>query len=124
MQAMKRMAEHLTAEGRLVLDGLYRPSEKASLVPPREIVRDGETAFTVDESWEPAGESALWNATYRYTMGTTITEVTSLLRSWTREEIARLPECGLQVESLWGDFDESPFTHAAPRVLIVAKRFD
>jgi hypothetical protein len=118
---MNECAEQcVDAEGRLVLEGLYRPSDQATLVPPREIARDGVTLFTVDESWEPAGQSALWNATYRYTMGSRVTEVASVLRSWTREEIGRLPECGLHVEALWGDFDERPFSPASPRVVIVA----
>jgi SAM-dependent methyltransferase len=119
MKVLKRIADYLTAEGRLVLEGLYRPPGKGTLVPPREIVRDGETLFTVDESWEPAGESALWNVTYRYGVGSKITEAASVLRSWTREEICSLPESGLHVEALWGDFDESPFSQASPRVVIV-----
>ena len=122
MTVMESIAHHLAPEGRLVLEGLYRAPGKAPLVPSRDIVRDGETLFTVDESWEPAGESALWKATYRYRTESAITEVASVLRSWTPEEVGRLPECGLQVEALWGDFDERPFSSAAPRIVIVAKR--
>lgn len=122
MTVMKSIADHLAPKGRLVLEGLYREPGKTPLVPSREIVRNGETLFTVDESWEPAGESALWKATYRYRTDSAITEVTSVLRSWTPEEVDRLPECGLQVEALWGDFDERPFSPTAPRMVIVAKR--
>ena len=122
MTVMKSIADQLAPEGRLVLEGLYRAPGKTTLVPSRDVVRDGETLFTVDESWEPAGESALWKATYRYRTESAITEVTSVLRSWTLEEVGRLPECGLQVEALWGDFDERPFSPAAPRMVIVAKR--
>jgi SAM-dependent methyltransferase len=122
MTVMKSIAHHLAPEGRLVLEGLYRAPGKAPLVPARDVVRDGETLFTVDESWEPACQSALWKATYRYRKESAITEVASVLRSWTSEEVARLPECGLEVEALWGDFDERPFSPAAPRMVIVAKR--
>jgi SAM-dependent methyltransferase len=122
MTVMESIAHHLAPEGRLVLEGLYRAPGKSPLVPSRDIVRDGETLFTVEESWEPAGESALWKATYRYRTESAITEVASVLRSWTPEEVARLPACGLQVEALWGDFDERPFSSSAPRIVIVAKR--
>lgn len=122
LTVMKRIADHLAPEGRLVLEGLYRPEGKASVVPTREIVRDGQKRVTVDESWEPAGESSLWKSTYRYRMGAQTTEVTSVLRSWTPEEVGRLSESGLQVEALWGDFDERPFSPTAPRIVIVARR--
>ena len=122
MTVMESIARHLAPEGRLVLEGLYRAPGKAPLVPARDIVRDGETLFTVEESWEPAGESALWKATYRYRKGSVVTKVASLLRSWTPEEVSRLPECGLEVESLWDDFDERPFSPAAPRMVIVATK--
>ena len=122
MKVLESIARHLAPEGRLVLEGLYRAPGKTPRVPARDIVRDGETLFTVDESWEPAGESALWKATYRYRTGSAVTEVTSLLRSWTSEEVGRLPESGLEVESLWGDFDERPFSPTSPRMVIVAKK--
>ncbi|HEX3069860.1 MAG TPA: class I SAM-dependent methyltransferase [Thermoanaerobaculia bacterium] len=114
------IADHLAAGGRLVLEGLYRAPGRTVLVPPREIVNDGELLFTVEESWEPAGANALWNARYRFTTGSVTTEVATTLRSWTSEEIRRLPESGLQVEQLWGDFDERPFTAMSPGVVIVA----
>jgi SAM-dependent methyltransferase len=116
------IAEHLATGGRVVIEGLYRVPGKAVLVPPRQIVHDGELLFTVEETWEPAGANALWNATYRYITGSETTEVATTLRSWTSEEIRHLPESGLQVEALWGDFDERPFTDTAPRIVIVAGR--
>jgi len=121
MKVMERIADHLEPGGRLVLEGLYRPPQKASPLPPRAIFRDGELLFRVAESWRPGPESALWNVTYRYEMGSSITEVTTVLRSWSLEEIRHLPECGLQVESLWGDFDERPFSRDSARMVIVAK---
>ena len=122
MKVMERIADHLAPDGRVVLEGLYRPPEKPPLVPPRDIFGAGEKLVAVDECWEPAGENALWNVTYRYKKGSEITEVATVLRSWTPEEVRRLPEAGLQVEELWGDFDERPFSHTAPRIVIVAKR--
>jgi SAM-dependent methyltransferase len=120
-KVMKKIAAHLAPEGRLVLEGLYRSPEGASVLPSRAVVREGDLLFSVAESWTPAPDSPLWNVTYRYEKGSNITEVTTVLRSWMPEEIRRLPESGLQVESVWGDFDERPFTYDSARVVIVAK---
>ena len=121
-KVLERIADHLAPEGRVVLEGLYRPPEQAPVLPSRAVVRDGELLFRVSEFWTPAPESPLWNVTYRYERGSTMTEVTTMLRSWMPEEIGRLPESGLQVESVWGDFDERPFTPDSARMVIVAKR--
>jgi hypothetical protein len=67
--AMRLIAEHLTPEGRLLIEGLYRPRRKPLLVPMRERRRAGETTFTVEEMWRPAAEGSIWNATYRYRQG-------------------------------------------------------
>jgi SAM-dependent methyltransferase len=100
--------EHLAADGRVVLEGLYRPRREATVVRARH----------VEEQWEPVGSELLWRATFRYDDA----QATSILRSWTREEINRLRLAGLEIESLWGDFDERPFETASPRMLIVARR--
>jgi len=122
IEVMKRIADHLAPEGRVVLEGLYRPAEEPLFVPPRNVLRDGEVTFTVDERWEPTGENAIWDATYRYGNGSEITKVTSRLRSWTREEVEHLPDAGLDVEALRGDFDERPFSDRSPRIVIVARK--
>jgi SAM-dependent methyltransferase len=121
-EVMQLIAEHLTADGRVVLEGLYRPLGKESLVPVRDIHRLGEKPFAVEESWKPTGQDPIWSATYRYIDGPLITEATSLLRSWTLEEVRLLSRAGLQVEDLWGDFDERPFCGTSARLLVVAKR--
>lgn len=124
MRVLERIAGHLEPEGRVVLEGLYRPPERGSLLPPRAILRDGELLFSVSESWEAAGDGGLWKVAYRYEMESALTEVTTVVRSWSPEEIRLLPECGLQVEALWGDFDERPFARDAARMVIVAKRLE
>lgn len=118
---MKRIAEHLTPDGRVVLEGLYRPSgkESASAVPVQPL---GRKPFVAEQSWEPIGSEPLWSATYRYIEGSSVTEATSLLRSWTQEEAGLLTRAGLQVQHLWGDFDESPFCETSPRLLVVAQK--
>src|SRR6266567_3191598 len=111
MQVLQRIADHLAPNGRVVLEGLYRAAGTPPHVPPRDVFQQ----FRVGESWKPAGEGPLWNVTYRYEKGAEVTEVATTLRSWTAEEARRLPDAGLEVEALWGDFDERPFSDDAPR---------
>ena len=68
------------------------------------------------------GPEPLWSATYRYIDGPLVTEATSLQRSWTPEDVALLANAGLQVQHLWGDFDERPFRETAARLLVVAQK--
>ncbi len=121
-KVLKRIAEHLTAGGRVILEGLHRPPGIESLVPAREIHRPGETPLVIEESWKPVGQDPVWRATYRFIDGASITEATSLLRSWTLEEVELLSSAGLQVEDLWGDFEERPFCDTSARLIIVATK--
>ncbi len=109
-KVMRLIADHLIQGGRVVIEGLYRWR------PSRAIHRG------VEEWWQPAGEDSIWNATYRYTEGSSTVEVKSTLRSWTRSEADRLQEFGFHVEHIWGDFNEDPFDERSPRIVIVAKR--
>jgi SAM-dependent methyltransferase len=122
MQVMQLIADHLTAGGRVVLEGLYRPLRKESLIPARDIRRDGQKLFAVEESWKPADDDSMWKATYRYIDGSSVTEATSVLRSWTLDEVDCLQSAGLHIENLWGGFDGRPFCATSARILIVAKR--
>jgi SAM-dependent methyltransferase len=99
-KVMRLIAGHLAPDGRVVLEGLYRH----------------ETRHTASESWTPTDVPFVWRARYCYKT----VEVTSVLRSWSREEVAHL--AGLQVESVWGDFKESPFREDSERMIVVAKR--
>jgi hypothetical protein len=77
--------------------------------------------LTVEETWRREGEEPIWNVVYRYRRGSSIHEVAATVRSWTRAEVDALAQAGLQVESLWGDFDESPFRDSSNRIVFVAK---
>jgi SAM-dependent methyltransferase len=112
-RVIESIREHLAADGRFVLEGLYRPRREATVVGPRRV-----SGFTVEERWEPVGPQSLWRVMVRYDE----THATSLVRSWTREEIDRVRIAGLEIEALWGDFDERPFKEDSPRMLIVARR--
>lgn len=122
VKVSKLIAEHLTADGRVVLEGLYRPPGIESQVSARDIDRPGEKPFVVEESWQSIGPDSVWRATYRFIDGALITEATSLLRSWTLEELGLLPSAGLEVEALWGDFDDRPFCDSSRRLLIAARK--
>jgi SAM-dependent methyltransferase len=121
-EVLRLIAEHLQPGGRVVLEGLHRPPGAAASVPPREVrTGDGES-FTVEERWEPTAEEPVWQATYRYRQGASLTEAAARLRSWTLGDVERLRQSGLEIETLWGDFDERPFDPASPRMIIVAAR--
>jgi SAM-dependent methyltransferase len=107
-RVIESIGDHLAADGRVVLEGLYRPRREATVV----------RAPHVEEQWEPVGPESLWRVTYHYDD----TRATSILRSWTREEIDRLRLAGLEIEALWGDFDERPFESASARMVMVARR--
>jgi len=97
-RVMQLIADHLTPDGRVVIEGLYRSAGSAS----------------ANETWSAAGEPSVWNARYRFADGI---EVATVMRSWSLSEVV-----GLRVEHVWGDFDERPFSSDSERMIIVAKR--
>jgi SAM-dependent methyltransferase len=119
---VRSIADHLMPGGRLVLEGLVRPSRERLVVPARDVFRDGQKLFAVEELWEPSGDHSIWTATYRYKEESATTEVTAVLRSWTLADVDRLGNAGLLVETLWGDFNGRPFCNTSERMLIVARR--
>jgi SAM-dependent methyltransferase len=120
-RVMELIADHLNPQGRVVFEGLYRPAGKPSLVSARHVRRNGEQPFEVEEWWTPAGGDSTWKATSRIREGSSIVEIASVQRSWTLRDIQRL-ESALQIEHLWGDFDERPFSESAARMVIVATK--
>jgi hypothetical protein len=115
-RVMSLIAGHLTHQGRVVYEGLYRRPGA-----PRMTARRMGT-LTVEELWTPTAEASVWTAEYRYGQGTSFVEIRSVMRSWSLAELDLLAEAGLVIENVWGDFDESPFSEASPRIIIVAKR--
>jgi SAM-dependent methyltransferase len=112
VSVLRLIADHLTPDGRLVIEGLYRQKPGAS--------RDRRGTLVIDESWSATGDPSVWIARYRYTKGSSIVDVGSTMRSWSMEEVRHL--AGLRVTNVWGDFDQSSFTDASKRMIIVAKR--
>jgi SAM-dependent methyltransferase len=107
---LRLIADHLTRDGRVLIEGLYRHGSGQSEHQHGEL--------NVEESWTATADPSIWNAAYRYKKGASTVDATSVMRSWSLEEVAHLP---LRVESIWSDFDESPFSDDARRIIIVAK---
>lgn len=122
MRVMRLIAEHLTPDGHVVLEGLYRRAGEPVCVLAREILSDEGGPFTVEESWEATEDASIWRSSYRYTRSTSIIEASSIVRSWSRAEVDHLEEAALRVECVWGDFDEKPFSDSSKRIIVVAGR--
>lgn len=110
-RTVRLIADHLTPNGRVVIEGLYRHA------PGQSQHRRGN--LIVEESWAATDDPSIWNASYRYRQGTSTVDAASVMRSWSLEEVAHLP---LSVENVWGDFEESLFSQASGRMIVVAKR--
>jgi len=106
-RVLRLIRDHLTPDGRVVIEGLYRREGGVS--------QHQHGDLTVEESWTSTGDPSVWNARYRYTKGLATVSAESTLRSWSLEEVG-------QVEDLWGDFDFRPFSEDSPRMIIVARR--
>jgi len=113
-RALRLIADHLTADGRVVIEGLYRREPGSS--------QQRRGALLIDESWETTADPSVWNAHYRYEKNGSAVEASSVLRSWSPADLELLATCGLQIESTWGDFDERPFSDRSKRMIIVAVR--
>jgi SAM-dependent methyltransferase len=112
-RALRLIADHLTPDGRVVIEGLYRREPCRS--------RQQRGSLTIDESWTPTDEPSVWNARYHYETNGSAADVSSVMRSWSQSDFELLAACGLEVESTWGDFDERPFVPTSNRLIIAAK---
>jgi SAM-dependent methyltransferase len=124
-QALRSVAEQLSPNGHFVLEGLYR--RRAIFEPPERRIRHAGGVLSISETWRPVGTGQLWNARYRYcdrrSEGETTVEASFVARAWDPGGIRRFfASCGLAVEELWADFDRRPFSRAAPRLVVVARR--
>lgn len=110
-RVLRLIGDHLTQDGRVVIEGLYRREAGRS--------QDQRGELMVEESWSATSDPSVWNARYRYTKGSLTADAASLMRSWSLAEVAQFP---LRVESVRGDFDGRPFSEDSARMIIVAKR--
>jgi SAM-dependent methyltransferase len=112
-RALRLIANHLTPDGRVVIEGLYRREPGSS--------QQQRGSLIIDESWSTTDPS-VWNAHYRYEKVGSVVNVSSVLRSWSPSDLERLATCGLQIDSMWGDFDERPFAAATSNRMIIAAK--
>jgi SAM-dependent methyltransferase len=110
-RVLRLIGDHLTRDGRVVIEGLYRRGAGAFQHQRGDLL--------VEETWSRTADPSVWSARYRYTKGASSVDADSLMRSWSLEEVAHFP---LRVESVWGDFDGSAFSGDSRRIIIVAKR--
>src|SRR5438067_381798 len=110
-RVLRLIGDHLTRDGRVVIEGLYRRGAGQS---QRQYGN-----LRIEETWSTTEDPSVWSARYRYTKGSSTVDAASLMRSWSLEEVAHFP---LRVESIWGDFDERRFSDDSKRLIIVAKR--
>jgi SAM-dependent methyltransferase len=112
-KALRLITDHLTPDGRVVIEGLYRRHPGQS--------QQTRGSLIVGESWTATDDASVWNAHYHYETSGCAVDVSSALRSWSRSDLELLPACGLEIESTWGDFDERPFVPTSNRLIIAAK---
>jgi SAM-dependent methyltransferase len=113
-KALRLIADHLTPDGRVVIEGLYRREAGNS--------RQRRGSLIIEESWTATDDPSVWNAHYRYEKGDTAIEASSVLQSWSPSDLELLATSGLDIESMWGDFDERPFAAATSNRMIIAAR--
>jgi SAM-dependent methyltransferase len=112
--ALRLIADHLTVDGRVVIEGLFRREPVNS--------RQRRGSLIVDESWSTTNDPSVWNAHYRYEKDDTAVDISSVLRSWSPADLELLATCGLEIESTWGDFDERPFAASTSNRMIITAR--
>jgi SAM-dependent methyltransferase len=109
-RVLRLIGDHLTRDGRVVIEGLYRRETGA--------FQHQRGNLLVEETWTATDDPSVWSARYHYTKGASSVDANSLMRSWSLEEVADLP---LRVESVWGDFDGRAFCDDSRRMIISAK---
>jgi len=107
-KVLRLIRDHLTRDGRVVIEGLYRREGGRSQHQHGDLL--------VEESWTATDDPSVWNAQYRYTKGSSTVTAASTMRSWSLEEVGNLT-----VEKIWGDFDARAFSEDSARMIIVAR---
>jgi SAM-dependent methyltransferase len=135
--ALATAAEHLDRGGRFILDSAWfspprreRAAQPAGLVMERTLGgeggEDGERErLEVREEWRCLGRSRLCSARFEYRRGgRLLTEASFQARLWSVAELERRSRAaGLEIASLWGDYDRRPWDRAtSPRLIVEMRR--
>jgi len=124
-RALCAVARQLAPAGRFVLEGLYRRRRGCEVEARR--IRHAGGFLRIEEAWSPVGVGGRWHAQYRYTDfegGRPVRTLSASFaaRAWDPRRIRGLfRSCGLEIETIWGDFDRRPFRSGAPRIVVVAR---
>ncbi|HEY2796584.1 MAG TPA: class I SAM-dependent methyltransferase [Thermoanaerobaculia bacterium] len=125
-RTLRAVARQLAPGGFFVLEGLYRRRNEIAM--PRRRIRHSQGVLRIEEAWFPIGQEDLWHARYRYEDrgddGAVRSRMAAFLaRAWDPATIrAFFAEAGLEIVSLWGDFDRRPFRRDSSRLLVTARR--
>ncbi|MEP6995387.1 MAG: class I SAM-dependent methyltransferase [Acidobacteriota bacterium] len=124
-RALRAVANQLTPAGLFVLEGLYR--RRNQVAAPSRTIRHAAGVLRIQEAWIPTGGNDLWHARYQYRDagrdGSVRTMAAAFLaRAWNPKTIRDFfASCGLEIVSIWGDFDRRPFRSGASRIVVAAR---
>lgn len=128
-RALRRVAEHLSSEGRFLMDALWFPEpwlEEAAR-PEGKIVRNRDTGggeaptLEVRQHWQCDRSDRSCVAEFRVEGGREPITATFRGRYWTPDELEdRLQRAGLGIRSRWGDFDGGSWHPDASHLIVEA----
>lgn len=132
-RALERVAGHLAADGRFLLDALWFADDwlREAASPagrswerslPAEEGTGGGGDLRVRQTWRCRREARLCEAEYELLRdGRRVATSTFRGRYWTREEIdRRFRRAGLAVEARWGGYDRSAWTSSSRHLVVAA----
>lgn len=127
--ALGRIADHLAADGTLVLDALWFPEARrreaaapGGLASERHVPDGDGPETTVRQTWRCDPDTARCTARYEVLRGGEVAARSVFVgRHWTREEVERrLGEAGLRIDRLWGGYDRSDWRPECEHLVVVA----
>lgn len=130
-RALDRVAGHLAADGRFLLDALWFPEswvEEAAGPGGKEIRREAggggdAPPLEIHQRWRCDPTRRICTAEFRVEGGPEPVTSTFRGRWWsTRELDERLARVGLEVRRRWGDFDASDWSPDAAHLIVEAVR--
>lgn len=130
-RALRRVADHMAADGRFLLDALWFPEtwlEEAG-APGGKVIRqrtegdDDAPPLTIRQRWRCDRSDRTCVAEFRIEGGPEPITSTFRGRWWSPEELEdRLARAGLRARRRWGDYEGSDWSPEAPHLVVEAVR--